>query len=156
MTKQTFTNELERALARTDINRLVDLTDIYEKWEHVADKQAYYEKLCDDLDEWMMLPSHRTTDEDKALALVILASASSDDPKFLTLVAAGLLENLLIDPSDEILERIIIEARKTARFCWMLSGVYSHAIKSAHAREKIAKAVGSVCLNDPLPPRPFV
>jgi hypothetical protein len=156
MTKQTFSNELERALARTDINRLVHLTGIYEKWEHVADKKAYYEKLCDDLDEWMMLPSHRATDEDKAVALVILVSASSDDPKFLALVAAGLLENLLIDPSDEILERIIIEARKTARFRWMLSGVYNHAIKNAHAREMIAKAVGNICLNDPLPPRPFV
>jgi hypothetical protein len=129
---------------------------LYEGWEDASNKQEYYEIQSDDLDEWMVPSYDRLLDEDMAIALVILAAAGSDDPEFLALVAAGLLENLLNHPSDEILERVATEARKTARFRWMLSGVYNHAIKHEDARKIIAKAVGDVCLDDPLPPRPFV
>ena len=94
-------------------------------------------------------------DPDKTLAYVMFAVGNFDDPEFLGFVAAGSLEHLLNDPSAEMLDRILTEARKTNRFRWMLSGVWIHAI-AERARKSIEDAVGGWTMNNQaLPPRPW-
>lgn len=98
-------------------------------------------------------------DPDKALAYVMLAAANYDDEDFLALIGAGLLEDILRDPSAEFLHRIVDEGRKTPRFRWLLSVPYRVAIS-----EKAWDAISPFRITgdheeperDCLPPRPFV
>ena len=70
-------------------------------------------------------------DPEKAFAYVVLGSARSDDPKFLGQLGCGPLEDVLRDPSPELLERIVAEARKSARFRWLLSHPFEVAVSDA-------------------------
>ena len=97
-------------------------------------------------------------DPDKALAYVMIAAARTDDPGFLAFMGAGPLENILYDPSPELLERIVAEARKTARFRWLLSVPYKIAIADrAWDSIKHFRITGEheEPTADKLPPRPF-
>ncbi len=67
-------------------------------------------------------------DPEKALAYVILAVSQIDDAKFLGFMSCGNLEDVLRDPSPELLDRIVAEARKSARFRWLLSHPFKVAI----------------------------
>ena len=67
-------------------------------------------------------------DPEKAFAYVIIAAARTDDAAFLGLLGCGPLEDVLRDPSAELLERIVAEARKSARFRWLLSNPFKVAI----------------------------
>ncbi len=87
------------------------------------------------------------------IAFVMIAAAEYDDVQFLGLVSAGLLENLLCEGSAEITQRILLEARKTPRLRWMLSGVWYYSVPSKTAAEA-KKLVGSMKFEDALPPRP--
>ncbi|MFD2783062.1 DUF6869 domain-containing protein [Novosphingobium pokkalii] len=69
-------------------------------------------------------------DCETAFAYVMLGAARSDDASFLASLACGPLEDVLRDPSDALLDRIVREARKSARFRWLLS----HPFKTAIAR----------------------
>ncbi|GAA4714715.1 hypothetical protein H9L13_04880 [Sphingomonas lutea] len=70
-------------------------------------------------------------DAEKALAYVIIAASRTDDANFLLFLGCGPLENLLFYASPELMRRIIAEARRSARFCWLLSCPYKIAIDQA-------------------------
>jgi hypothetical protein len=91
---------------------------------------------------------------DKGLANLALAMANYDARDFLGLLAAGLLEDLLSDPSPEFLNRIVVEARKTPRIRWLLSRVSLHAI-AKQVRAPVAEEVGDMRLKYTLPPAPY-
>lgn len=67
-------------------------------------------------------------DPEKAFAYVIIGASRSDNPQFLGLLGAGPLEDILDDPSDDLLERVVAEARKSARFRWLLSNPFKVAV----------------------------
>lgn len=153
MSDQAFGSELSRAVARPDVEELRRSVSIYHDWSMRRSNGESPEEI----DVWFC-----SDDPDRSFALIMLAAANYDDEEFLALVAAGLLEDLVRNkagerPSpDEVIDRIAVEARRTARFRWMLSGVWMVAdVKPAHA-EKIRSAVGAANMNtDPLPSRPW-
>jgi hypothetical protein len=77
-------------------------------------------------------------DPEKALAYVVIAASQSDDAAFLGYLGCGPLEDILHNPSPELLERIVAEARKSARFRWLLSNPFKVAI-APRAWEAIEK-----------------
>lgn len=152
-----MSSELARALARPDVEHLKYVSRIYHDWSCRPDPND--DQYPDEIDEWFNSPHE---DQDKALALIILAAASYDEPRFLAVLAAGILEELLWTAPDvdlvakpEIVARIVDEAAKTPRFKWMLSGVWLYSATPGEA-VKVTAAVGDISMdNDPLPPRPF-
>jgi hypothetical protein len=154
MSDKTFSNELQRALARPDVEQLVLDLDDYRRFhgEIVANDPTPGEYEHDGNFAHVQDPE----DSDLALSYLVLAAARYDDAHFLGFMAAGPLEDLLRDPAPAILDRIIAEARKTPRFRWMLSGVYLHAI-AEHAREPVNAAINGWSLDyTPMPERPWV
>jgi hypothetical protein len=150
---KSFTNELERALARPDAEELIRQIDAYiEYFDRGAGE--WPDEIADDLSEVL----ESSGDPDKALAYVMIAAARTDDAKFLAFMAAGGLEDALADPGDEFLERIVAEARKTPRFRWLLSVPFRVAI-SKEAWDAISnfRLTGDheEPMGDSLPPRPF-
>jgi len=134
MSEKTYFDELERVEARPDAAEMRRQLLAYEKYEaEVAGR--WPEEVASDIDE--IITCH-FDDIEKALAYVILAASQSDDPDFLALVACGNLENVLRDPSPELLDRIVAEARKSARFRWLLSHPFKVAI-APRAWEAIEK-----------------
>lgn len=94
-------------------------------------------------------------DPDRALAFVILAAATYDDPEYLFLTAAGPLEEILGKADPATLKRVANEARRTPRFRWMLTGLFLHAVRDDAVRRVIADAIGDVRGSDPMPPAPW-
>lgn len=124
MVTKTYADELQRALARPDVDRLTRVIDAY---------AAYFVRGAgdwsdDEADAFGEIHDDESEDPDKALAYVIIAASRSDDPNFLGVMACGTLENLLENPTDEFLDRIVAEARKSARFRWLLSNPFKVAI----------------------------
>jgi hypothetical protein len=148
VSEKAFTNELERALARPDIEEVKRILSVYRKWQ-IADRSSEY------LDEYAAVMDSPRDDPELAISFVILAAATYDDPKFVGLMAAGVLEDLLQAPSENMLRRLLDEARKTARIRWMLSIVYLHAIPSSDVRSAIEGAIGDMTGDDPIPPKPW-
>ena len=146
MPDKAFFNELQRALARPDIDELRQHLDTY----HQYSGTEWPDEANDHMDSVMTADWH---DPDRGLAYLALAMAEYDDPDFLGLMSAGLLENLLQDPTPEFLERIATEARKTVRFRWMLGIPFRHAIPDP-VWQKIKDFVIKDVDNTPLPPRP--
>jgi hypothetical protein len=124
MSDKSFSNELERALARPDADKLIRQIDAYIEYDRKGGGE-WPGEISDDLSEVLDANQH---DPDKALAYVMIAAARTDDPGFLAFMGAGPLENILYDPSPKLLDRIVAEARKTARFRWLLSVPYKVAI----------------------------
>lgn len=91
-------------------------------------------------------------DPDKAFGYIVLALSRSDDASFLGLLGAGQLEDLLVKPSVEILARVVAEARKSARFRWLLGFPWKIAI-SDEAWAAITKFRITGPRKDTLPPR---
>ena len=152
MADKSFSNELQRALARPDLDDLVlNLEAYYEYMQAIAaNKPDEWNHPGDPFDV-----QDAYQDPDRGLVYLALAAARYDDPHFLGVMAAGPLEDVLRDPAPEMLERILSEARKTHRFRWMLAGVWLHAI-AERAREPAQEAVGGWSLDDtPLPERPW-
>ncbi len=148
---KAFRNELARAHGRADIVELKRLLELHHRWSSFGGNRDRFLEEHDELDGYFRL----VTDPDKALAFVILAAATYDEPDYLFLTAAGPLEELLRAPSPSLLSRVVAEARKTARFRWMLTGVYPHAIEDEAVRQVIVKAIGDVRETDPMPPAPW-
>ncbi|MEL6876990.1 MAG: DUF6869 domain-containing protein [Pseudomonadota bacterium] len=138
---EKFDSELSRTLARDDIETLRRLVACY----HSRNIEAA---------DYNIVVESAQNDPELALAISVLASAEYDDAEFLAFVAAGPMEELLQTNNKKMVERIVREARKFARFRWMLSGVWLHAIHKENA-DPIRSAVGGISLDrDPLPPRP--
>lgn len=152
MSSKSFSNELHRARARPDIGELLlDLEDYHQMIGEVLGRGTY--EVVDGGNHCNVMDAHRD-DPERGLSYVALAMATYDDREFLGVMAAGPLEDLLQDPTPELLDRIVAEARKTPRFRWMLSGVWLHAI-AERVRGSIENAVGSSRLEQPLPEPPF-
>ena len=150
MSEKSFSSELSRALARPDVDQLKSVVRTYNEWNA---RNGTEKDWPDELDIWF----DTEIDPDRGLALVMLAAATYDEPEFLAAVACGLLEELLARsrrPSEDFLRRVLDEARKTERFRWMLSGPYRSGTISDQAAA-IKRAIGSITLDDPLPPRPW-
>lgn len=148
MSEKSYFNELQRALARPDIDELRQHLDTYHR--HTG-KDADWPDEADAHMEAVMCA--HWGDPEIALAYVVLAMAEYDEPDFLGSMSAGLLEDLLRQPTREFLDRIITEARKTARFRWMLSIPYPHAMPD-WVWERVKEFVLEDVDNVPLPPRP--
>jgi hypothetical protein len=152
MSDKTFFNELQRAQARPDAAQLTrDLEDYYQFNRDVTGGETY--EGVEGGNYAAVMDAH-WDDPQRGLAYLALAMRRYDDAMFLGVLAAGLLEDLLDDPTPEMLHRIITEARKTPRFRWMLSGVWLHAI-AERARTAVERAVGDWSIEQPLPPAPF-
>jgi len=124
MREQEFSSELGRALVRADADKLARQIDIY-----IAHMQSgmdgWPDEISDDLGE--VLDSGHD-DPDKALAYVVIAAARTDDESFLGFMGAGPLEDALENPTQQFLDRIVDEARRSKRFRWMLSVPYREAV----------------------------
>lgn len=156
MKKPAYANELARALARSDADILKRSLSDYYDWTRLSGSEREHH-WPDGLDPWF-----ESDDLDRSLALVALAMASTDEEDFLIGVACGLLESVLshgpairgVPLAKDFLQRIIDEARRTPRFRWMLSAMWTTGMPQQEA-QLIADAVGSAsCETDPLPPRP--
>jgi hypothetical protein len=149
MADKKVSDELERALNRADISELIQQIEQYYAYSY-PDLRKWPVELVEQLDGVLM---SGCDDPEKGLAFVMLAAAKYDDREFLFLISAGTLENLLVDPSPEILGRIVEEARESPRIRWMLTGVYLHAI-AEHARKPISAAINGWTETHHTPPRP--
>ena len=145
-------NELQRARLRADLAELIyDLRDYYRFYRDNRGMEPYERTHGGNFNAVMDAP---VEDPDRGLAYVALAMAEYEDRSFLGYLSAGLLEDLLRDPTSEMLDRIVAEGRKTARFRWMLSGVWSHAI-AERARAPVKAVVGEYCIEQLMPSAPF-
>ena len=152
MKRSSYNDERMRALSRPDAGTLQQAVEIYHDYYHTRGKakEAFLDRHADMLDAF-----HFTGDDpDRGMALVALSASMYDDEGFLFLIAAGTLEDILRNPSSDMVDRVVAEARKNVRFRWMLTGIFLHAI-SSEARPRIVEAIGSMTEADPLPPRPF-
>jgi hypothetical protein len=153
MSNKTYFDESERASARSDAEKMRHQLLAYAKY-NIKGSGVWPDEVADDVDE--IITCH-FNDVEKAFAYVIIAASQSDDPDFLALMACGNLENVLCDPSPELLDRIVAEARKSARFRWLLSHPFKVAIAPAawDAIEKFRVAgPHEEPSSDTLPPRP--
>lgn len=123
MTSKRYVDELERALARSDANKLIQRIDAFIA-HYEAGNQSWPDHQVDDF--VAILDSY--ADPEEALAYVVLAASRTDDGLFLAMMGAGPLEDMLCDPCDEILARVVAEARKSARFRWLLNVPFKIAV----------------------------
>lgn len=151
MKRVSYNDELMRASARPDAADLRKAVEVYYAYyqTHGKAKEAFLNKHTDIIDAFYFTYN----DPERGIALVALSASMYDDAGFLFLVAAGPLEDILRKPSRNIIDRVVAEARKNARFRWMLTGLFLHAI-SEDARPHIVEAIGSITEADPMPPRP--
>ena len=121
---KNYSDELQRALARPDAGNMRQQIAAYADY-YSQGAGEWPEELSDDFGE---IISCYHVDSDRALAYVALAMSESDDAEFLGLMGCGNLEDVLRDPDAAILERIVAEARKSARFRWLLNHPFKVAI----------------------------
>ena len=134
MSGKGYSDELERALARSDAGKMIRQIDAYA--DYFADGAGDWpDEYSDDFEE--IVGCHHD-DPEKALAYVVIAASRSDDARFLGYMACGPLEDVLRDPPADLVGRIVAEARKSARFRWLLSNPYKVAIAES-AWEAIEK-----------------
>jgi hypothetical protein len=124
MADKSFSNELERSLARSDAEKLVRQIDVYIAYNE-SGAGDWPDEISDDLGEVLDADSR---DLDKALAYVIIALSRTNDPDFISFMAASVLENALETTDPAFLDRVVVEAGKNRRFQWMLSVPYRVAI----------------------------
>lgn len=150
MNRSSYRDELMRALVREDIADLRAAVEVYYKYYHTYGKakEVFLDEHADVLDAFYFTYD----DPERGIAVVALAASMYDDADFLSLVAAGPLEDILRNPNRDFIDRVVAEARKNARFRWMLAGIFLHAI-SDDARPHIVEAIGPITEADPMPPR---
>jgi hypothetical protein len=124
MSAKSFHDELERALARTDADQMCRQLDAYA--EYNRNGRGEWTKEASDAFGEIISCYH--DDPEKAFAYVILGASRSDNAEFLAGLGCGPLEDVLEDPSEELLQRIVAEARKSPRFRWLLSNPFKVAI----------------------------
>lgn len=135
MSGKGYFDELERALARADVEQMVQQLDAYAAC-FAADQPGDWPE--EQAEAFGGISSCYHNDPEKAFAYVILGASRTDDARFLGALACGPLEDVLADPSDDLLERVVAEARKSARFRWLLSNPFKVAI-APRAWEAIEK-----------------
>lgn len=117
-------DEMERALARPDADDMCRQLDAYAFYFENGGGE-WPEEFAEDFGE--IITCH-FDDPEKAFAYVILGASRSDHPIFLGQLGCGLLEEVLENPSDALLQRIVLEASRSARFRWLLSNPFKVAI----------------------------
>jgi hypothetical protein len=164
MSQQSFTNEYQRVLARPDVSELRAALISAQKFVNRQTDDAE-----DDPDDLGFDLVYTPEDPELLLSLAVLAMAEFDDPQLIGFIAAGPLEDIFMfsaqgragnaaaDPDliESLLVRIENEARKCARFRWMLSGVWTTSFKPDHARRIKLALCGADMNVDPLPQRPW-
>lgn len=150
MSRQRFTSELARAYDRVDRVEIERHAELYRVYCETGSAQSFYDDHSTELNDWMDLGF---ADPDRAIASVMIAAVAYENPASLGMVAAGILEDLLREPSSEMLDRVFAEARKTARLRWMLAIVYPHAM-SPVAWQKLEPLLSGISGDDPLPAAP--
>jgi len=149
---EKFSNELEKVLARPDAEALAQHLDAY--YSAYQKLSAGSEASEEELNRSEPIYRASLDDPEGAFAYAVLAMANYDDEPFLYYVAAGPLEDCLRRASDDVIERVFAEARRTPRFRWMLNGVYPHAIRS-DVPQRIERELGAWGDECPAPPRPW-
>ena len=124
MPDKGYSDELQRSLARSDADKMIQQIDAYAAY-FAGGAGDWPEEYADDFEE--IVTCHHD-DPEKALAYVVIAASRTDDAEFLGYLGCGPLEDVLRDPSPELIERIVSEARKSARFRWLLSNPFKVAI----------------------------
>jgi hypothetical protein len=124
MAKQELKRELQRALARPDSGVMAKQIDAYIAYDAKGGGE-WPDEHADDFSEIISCVFH---DPEKALAYVVIAAARTDNAEFLALMGCSNLEDVLREPSAELLGRIAAEARRSARFGWLLSHPFKGAI----------------------------
>ncbi|MDF0546332.1 hypothetical protein PX699_28645 [Sphingobium sp. H39-3-25] len=152
MGQNSYRDELERTLARPDATTLCNTISVYHQYAVLDGRaaQSFYDDNAREIDAVMW----SFNEPDKAFAYIALSTSKFDEPEFLMLIAAGPLENLMDKPQPGVIDRIVAEARKNARFRWMLTGVYLHAI-SDDARAAVMPLIGGMSSDDPMPNRTY-
>jgi len=117
-------DELARALARPDAEKMIQQLDAYADY-FARGAGDWPDEYADDFSE---IISCHFDDPEKAFAYVVLGASRRDDLGFLGQLGCGPLEDVLHNPSPELLERIVGEARKSARFRWLLSHPFKVAV----------------------------
>jgi hypothetical protein len=125
MSPKAYFDELERALARADADQMCQQLDAYAAYLRNDSGGAWPEEYAEAFGE---ISYCYHDDPDKALAYVILAASRTDDAEFLAMLGCGPLEDVLRNPSDQLLGRIVAEAHQSDRFCWLLSHPFKVAI----------------------------
>jgi len=124
MSGEGYTDELQRALARPDIGVISRQIDAYTDYLQTGAGE-WPEEFSDDFCE---IQSSGYADPERALAYIALAISRTDNAQVLAYFGCGQLEDMLQDPSADVLERIVAEARNSPRFCWLLSNPFKVAI----------------------------
>jgi len=83
----------------------------------------------------------RCRDPQTALDLVFEAVRRSEDDATLAYIAAGPLEDLIVDHGDRFIDRIDLEASQEPRFRRALRGVWGHDRMSPDVAERLARLV---------------
>lgn len=119
-----YVDELSIALARSDIDSLIQKLDNYILYH---DKE-WPDDYADDCSDVLM---SGVNEPELALAYLALSIKRCDDVDFLALMGCSTLEDMLREPSSKTLERVVAEARKNPRFRWLLSHPYKVAVSKA-------------------------
>ena len=134
MSGKGYSDELQRALARPDAQKMIQQLDAYADY-FARGAGDWPDEYADDFEE--IITCH-FDDPERALAYVIIGASRTDDPVFLAQLGCGPLEDVLENPSPELLDRIVAEGRKSARFRWLLSHPFKVAV-AERAWEAIEK-----------------
>ena len=134
MSAKGYSDELQRALARPDAQKMIQQLDAYTDY-FARGAGDWPDEYADDFEE--IITCH-FDDPERALAYVIIGASRTDDPVFLAQLGCGPLEDVLENPSPELLDRIVAEGRKSARFRWLLSHPFKVAV-AERAWEAIEK-----------------
>lgn len=148
MNEITLPTELERALARPDVDFLKQVIAEQYAWHSAESSDRGNEDLV--LDPIIF----DQDDPERNLALVAIAMATYDDEDYLGLVSAGILEDIFFMEQHvphALLQRIETEALKNPRFRWMLSGMYTDSFKP-ECRELVHRLTVGLSIEDALPP----
>jgi hypothetical protein len=127
MGEQHSSSELERALARADANKLIRQIDAYAV--HITSGVSDWPD--ESADDFVEIVDSDHEDVEKALAYIVLGAYRSDDANFVNFLGCSILEDVLRNPSERMIERIVAEARRSPRFRWMLSSPFKVAVSDA-------------------------
>lgn len=79
---------------------------------------------------------------DMVLELMIAASNACETPHDASFVAAGLIENAVGARGPELIDRIEMLARQSAKFRYILSGIWGESHTDPDVWQRISRAVG--------------
>lgn len=119
-----MSNGLQRALNRPDSASMIKHIDVYAQGYSLDPS----ERSSEWYDAFEQIHHCYHDDPHKAFDYVLIAEWRSDDARFLASIGCGPLEDILCNPSPDLLQSVVEEAQISARFCWLLSHPFKHAI----------------------------